>query len=557
MNSVTKTMHLFEEGDQRWYSVYRTIGLEGRPIEAIVPREERSPLRVLGHLLNAGADLSLDEATKTAIEAAIAANTPTAHRAGQTGWRANQRCFVSLLTVGGRSQDGSTIYRPKNAASSAGARLTRQGTLEGWQNLVAVARHSTIMTVCLCASFAAPLLSLLNRPSFGVMVYGPTRCGKSTSQLVGASSLGFGIEEDLPTLNATPAGLLNLGLSFGDHALFLNEVGTARGGKKQVPAVLFESTYALMSGRDVTRHPSWSAANAGGTGTFRILPVLSSEFSPDEWAVRGGIERDPGEVARMIGLSALLAGSTHIFDQLPPEALADPDRWVRQQFKLLKDGLPLHHGVAFCEFVTALTHNTAGIRKTAEQRVAQFQASVDHRAGDDIGRDIVAKFGVLWAGGLAAVDAGILALDRKLLSLAIKRACLAALADRPNPARELRDDLTSLAGQLDGGSIIDVTSPSRRDISLLSKADGTREKQEHGWEYLIRTESFRKWVYQPARRRRLLDHLDDGGYLRHQRPRTPGISEHWAQRQRTWRDGTRQRSICIFLPHGAADLHTE
>lgn len=554
MNSVTKTMHLFEEGDQLWYSVYRAIGLKGRPIEAIVPREERSALKVLGNLLNAGADLSVDEATKTSIEAAITANAPTAHRAGQTGWRANQRCFVSLLAVGGRSQDGSTIHRPKNAASSAGARLSRQGTLEEWQNLVSVARYSTVMMVCLCASFAAPLLSLLNRPSFGLMLYGPSRCGKSTSQLVGASCLGFGIEEDLPTLNATPAGLLNLGLGFGDHALFLNEVGTARGGKKQVPAVLFESTYALMSGRDVTRHPSWSAANAGGTGTFRILPVLSSEFSPDEWAVRGGIERDPGEVARMIGLSALLGGSAHIFDQLPPEALTDPDRWVRQQFKLLKDGLPLQHGVAFCEYVVRLAHNPAGIRKTAERRVAEFQAALDPQAGDDIGRDIVAKFGVLWAGGLAAIAAGILPLDRKLLSLAVKRACLAALADRPNPARELHDSLTSLAGRLHGGSIIDITSPSRRDISLISKADGTREKQEHGWEYLVRAESFRQWIYQPARRHRLLEHLDEGGYLRHQRPRAAGNSEIWAQCQRVWRDGTRQRSICVFLPNGTADL---
>ena len=82
------------------------------------------------------------------------------------------------------------------------------GTKKCWQDLVRVARHSTAMTLALCAAFAAVLLVLVGRASFAIMLVGPSKIGKSLVQLVAASVLGYGREQDLPSLNATPAGLL-------------------------------------------------------------------------------------------------------------------------------------------------------------------------------------------------------------------------------------------------------------------------------------------------------------------------------------------------------------
>ena len=133
-------------------------------------------------------------------------------------------------------------------------------------------------------------------------------------------------EESLPTLNATEAGLLETAVACNDAMLPINEVGTARGSKRDTYSTLRPFTYALTSGRDVLRHTSWTGG--GKPGTFKTILVLSSERSPDDWASHGGDQRDDGETVRLIGLPVLRPGFTTIFDRRPKD-LYDDDagRW--------------------------------------------------------------------------------------------------------------------------------------------------------------------------------------------------------------------------------------
>lgn len=211
------------------------------------------------------------------------------------------------------------------------------------------------MIIALCAAFAAALLSLLNAPSFALVFVGRSRSGKSTAQLVGASAIGFGEEKSLPCLNGTPAGLLAIASAYNDHMLPINEVGTARGAKRDVYEVLHKTTYALMTGQDVLRHPSWTGGMGDVGGSFQVLPLLSSELSPDAWAARRGETRDEGEMARLIGLPVLRAGDRTVFNRAPSNLKGDElHKWTKKRFRRLRRGLPRHRGMAFPAFLDKL-----------------------------------------------------------------------------------------------------------------------------------------------------------------------------------------------------------
>ena len=84
-----------------------------------------------------------------------------------------------------------------------------------------------------------------------------------------------------------------------------------------------------------------------------------------------------------------------------------------------------------------------------------------------VARDIVAKFGVLYAGGMIAVHAGVLPIDGKKVGRAVARACRAALAELPDPEAELRADLRVLSQRLAGGAIIDLDTCTRKELRMI------------------------------------------------------------------------------------------
>jgi hypothetical protein len=261
--------------------------------------------------------------------------------------------------------------------------------------------------------------------------------GKTTAQIVGASPLGFGRSQDLPTLNSTPAGLLAAAKATNDHAFFIDEIGTARGPKRDIYVALSDSTYALMSGRDVLRHPSWTGAGGEGPSTFRVIVVLSSEHSPDTWAARNGETRDEGETARLISLP-LEALGTSIFDR-PPSAATEPDRllWEREQLARLHEGLPKQRGVSFARYLDAITQKPRKTADRARDLVKRFERHLGSKASSPVARDIVSKFGIFFAGGIVSAEAGVLPIPKRVIASAIRKACLAALSALPDPHANL------------------------------------------------------------------------------------------------------------------------
>ena len=154
---------------------------------------------------------------------------------------------------------GDVEFAPPSLMAQLHAKgFAESGSLEDWRSRVAEkASLSTSFTVGIAAAFAAPLLSATGLQNFGLHLFGPSRAGKTTTLLGSMSVYGYGREEDLPNWNTSGPRLLGSAGAFGDIVFPLNEVGAARGKRKQTYEGLRDLYAQFAEGRDRDRHSSW------------------------------------------------------------------------------------------------------------------------------------------------------------------------------------------------------------------------------------------------------------------------------------------------------------
>jgi hypothetical protein len=128
----------------------------------------------------------------------------------------------------------------------------------------ATAKKSPAATLLISAAFAAPLLPFAEIMSFGLNIFGGGKRGKSVALNAGGSVIGLGLEENLLTLGATTAAILEQAGAWTDQLLLINEGGTIRGKRSDAYPKLRELTFALNAGHDTIRHSWW--------GPRRFLP---------------------------------------------------------------------------------------------------------------------------------------------------------------------------------------------------------------------------------------------------------------------------------------------
>jgi hypothetical protein len=102
------------------------------------------------------------------------------------------------------------------------------------------------------AAVAAPLLGMAKLPSFGVLLHGPGKAGKSTMLLAAASVGDYGQEKDLPNFRATDAAFGEIPAAFNDSLLPLNELGLLKGSAAEKYLRLRDFTYGFAEGRGTT-----------------------------------------------------------------------------------------------------------------------------------------------------------------------------------------------------------------------------------------------------------------------------------------------------------------
>jgi hypothetical protein len=407
---VVKVARVVDEATGTAYDRFAAKSDLGQPVQVDVPSEKsEKPSEVLGELRKHNAAVTT-KASTDAIQAAI--DAPPRHyvrHVAQVGWyQGKQEVYVRPTHVVGAEPGVETLLPPRvQPGKKRQIVFGNGGTVEGWRNEVARhARWSTRATLMIGAAFAGPLLRVLDYQSFGIMLFGPKKVGKSTAQLIGGSVVGLGNEKALPSFKATSVGLDLIAISCNDGLLPINEAALlGRDGYAKLSPLI----YGLSEGKDKVRHDENVYASDVATSGWSLVYVMSSEHSVEALAAQGGTTRQGGEVARCLDVPALHRGHATIFDRRPKgltdEAFEKRAHWRMQK---IREACKVHHGVAFDAYLRGLMEFGDALEPTAQAYVDEFVNSLRLGDADGAVNHAARNFGVIYAGLRLAMDMGLL-----------------------------------------------------------------------------------------------------------------------------------------------------
>jgi hypothetical protein len=153
----------------------------------------------------------------------------------------------------------------QGGAASVAAGYRQEGDLSEWVSFIEPVRQYPIARFTLSASFAAPLLKILNQRVFIVHNWGPSRGGK-TASLKAALSVWGDPDEIMASFNATKVGLERLAAFYSDLPLGIDErqvVGDRQGFVESL-------VYLLGLGKGKAR-----GAKGGGLQAFQSWRTIA------------------------------------------------------------------------------------------------------------------------------------------------------------------------------------------------------------------------------------------------------------------------------------------
>lgn len=302
------------------------------------------------------------------------------------------------------------------------------GSLAGWRKEVApiVAQSSFAMSAVFIA-LAAPLVTyvanhlkdtvglspLLSEP--GVINFsGGSGTGKTNLSRVGAGT--FGSPDAIFKWDFSRPGLEGAAESRNDLAFVLDDVEKHVETEMTLKNALRLVGQVVPSGMSKILSPG-SRDNGSPERRWTTFGISSSPVPLDELAEKDGWSRTDGEKVRFINITLPKAVDAGIFDRIPK---ANKDR-VKASKAIIKDlerGVAIHFGQVFPEWIKYL------LAKNRSLKVQQYTNSfVTRVTGDGTGyqKRYAEKFGVLYAAGKLAIEAGILPWHKDLPWKAVSR----------------------------------------------------------------------------------------------------------------------------------------
>lgn len=505
--------------------------------EAGDPRKVYPLLRMHGAILPKSEDAALAIIQK-AIE-----TEPHEYRlhVSRAGWQ--DHAYVARSRVISFAQTALRPYPPMWTSGMAFAESSQQGSLDAWK--IHVARpviDSSAMTTMLCASFAAPLLRLIGRHSFFLNVFGNSKEGKSTGLIVAGSAIGIGTEGDLPNWNTTDAGLLQLGRLFCDLILPINELGVMKGKKDERRNRIAEITYAFAEGRDRLRHSTSTYATGAASAKFYGILVATAERSLHAQSLASG-GREEGEVARAHDVPAVPDGAHSIFDLDRSISPAE----ARLRLVALRKACEANHGMVmhdYVRYVAAIPKDT--LREIVGGIIDGFVAPLKLPALDLPLAHTAENFATLLAGGLLAIESGVVPWNKKRLRRALVTSFEGfrkATQRGEDPVRKAR---RSLRQALKAQTFEFVKKPS-----TLTEVPphGFRTKNDGKIIFVVPSKSFSEWFVGAEDARAALGWLHERKHLRTAANKMPtSESKGWAETTLKIAAGKKARVIQFRSP---------
>jgi len=317
--------------------------------------------------------------------------------------------------------------------------------------------------------------------SFGLDIFGGAKKGKSLGLNAGGSVIGLGLEENLLTLGATTAAILEQAGAWTDLLLPINEGGTIKGKRSDAYQKLRELTFALNAGHDTVRHSSWGTSG----DSFRLIYAASAEHSASEYAAMAGEKRDHGELVRLVDYPAIVPRTDSIFTVLP-EGVSAVD--ATNDFRIACRECS---GTAFPPYLRYLTQfKKAEMEAKARSIIQEFLAHVQAEITDGVTGHLARLFAALYLGARVADEAGVWRW-RKAVLLFNMAFCYRVAKRAMRPLDPLPGALKLLRSRLQSSDVVE-RRPGATASGTLSAA-AYRERSGSLITYTARASQFKKW----------------------------------------------------------------
>ena len=291
----------------------------------------------------------------------------------RAGWHEDSYIMPSGETITATDKDPAIIY---NGDTSQAKAYQPNGELTDWQQSIArYAVGNSRLCLALGASFAAPLLSLLNEESGGFHLMGDSSDGKTTAAKVALSVWGKP-SGSLLSWSGTKIGFSNTAAARNDGLLVLDEIGQAS------PHVIGDTVYSVMNGINKVQ-----GAKQGGNralSRWKVMMFSTGEKTPDSILKHHKGDWNAGQAARLPSIRA--AAQYGIYDTLHGfEDGALLSEHIAQSAEK-------YHGTAGRLFIRQLLDDLEQAKQQATERMAAFMATIPELSGQ--ARRVAKRFAI-------------------------------------------------------------------------------------------------------------------------------------------------------------------
>jgi Domain of unknown function (DUF927) len=532
-----------DEATDSAYEIFRFDKVDGSRGVAQIARQiagdEREVVRELLRL-NANLPLNKDRASQE-IRWAIRSRPGRALlHCEATGWRRDFSAFVTPTRVIDTRRRGPTLLPPLRLSRQQQRRQGATGSLDQWRKIPEICGYADLGMLLLAASFAAPLLAIAGRGSFGLNICGRTKVGKSVLLVAGSSVSGSGEESELPSWKDTAIGLDEKARHHNDLLFPINETGSLR--RSEAYESIRQAIYALAEGRERDRHSG--SGYATPESAARTIFIFSSEHSIDELARSAKASRDEGELARCLDIAATRSDRATVMDRFPGGLdSGEAEEWARRKLRALRGLCRGNHGLAIEEFVDYVMKDVSEVRREIREDVETFTRWYRPRDLSGAAAHAFDNVAMIYAGGSIAIDAKLLPYDKKRLAAAIWRCASNAIlmiSGQVDPLARAKQDLRV---GIRNARLCRFVRDGMFDSDDFDGYVATRKGRSI---HIVRARDFRAWFGgDPLRYRDALAWLERRGCLRPRLARrvTARHASDWAERAVKWPDGRMVRSI--------------
>ncbi len=223
----------------------------------------------------------------------------------QTGWVDDNRAYVLPSGEVLGDTKAKIIY---NGDTSQAGYYTANGTLQAWQTHIArYAQGNSRLSLMLGASFASPLMRLLDIEGGGFHVFGDSSDGKTTIAKVALSV--WGKADDLKlSWEGTGHAFTNTANARNDNLLLLDEIGQA------TPRTVSHTAYSVINGTGKSQ-----GKKEGGNrhlNRWRVLMLSTGEKTLETFLQRGKTDFHAGQANRLPSIPANAEKGQGVYDTL-------------------------------------------------------------------------------------------------------------------------------------------------------------------------------------------------------------------------------------------------